>query len=160
MNKTKNKILSFLLVAVLLIPVIVLADEEADTVDKVQTTIKNITRWVTTISTGVAILMYTIGGFLWMSDAGNAERRNRMSHPRVLAGHHGDLVTQRHLVDQTLNTSFLIGRPSFPHRERKSEQEEQKEPGGNRSHAAMIGRRTERGKPRNTRIGDWESKCD
>lgn len=74
MNKTKNKILSFLLVAVLLIPVIVLADEEADTVDKVQTTIKNITRWVTTISTGVAILMYTIGGFLWMSDAGNAER--------------------------------------------------------------------------------------
>ncbi|MGI6335353.1 MAG: pilin [Minisyncoccales bacterium] len=74
MNKTKNKILSFLLVAVLLIPVIVLADEEADTVDKVQTTIKNITNWVVTISTGVAILMYTIGGFLWMSDAGNAER--------------------------------------------------------------------------------------
>jgi hypothetical protein len=74
MNKTKNKILSFLLVAVLLIPVIVLADEEADTVDKVQTTIKNITSWVVTISTGVAILMYTIGGFLWMSDAGNAER--------------------------------------------------------------------------------------
>ena len=66
MNKIKNKI-SFLLVAVLLIPVIVSADAVTDT-------IKNITNWVVTISTGVAVLMYTIGGFLWMSDAGNAER--------------------------------------------------------------------------------------
>jgi len=67
MNKTKNKILSFLLVVILLVPIITSADAVTDT-------IKNITNWVVTISTGVAILMYTIGGFLWMSDAGNAER--------------------------------------------------------------------------------------
>ena len=66
MNKIKYKI-SFLLIAVLLIPIIASADAVTDT-------IKNITNWVVTISTGVAILMYTIGGFLWMSDAGNAER--------------------------------------------------------------------------------------
>ena len=74
MNKIKYKKISFLLIAVLLIPVIILADEEAEPPDKVETTIENITHWVSTISTGVAILMYTIGGFLWMSDAGNAER--------------------------------------------------------------------------------------
>lgn len=74
MNKIKYKKISFLLIAVLLIPVIVLADEGAESPDKVETTIDNITNWVITISTGVAILMYTIGGFLWMSDAGNAER--------------------------------------------------------------------------------------
>jgi heme/copper-type cytochrome/quinol oxidase subunit 4 len=67
MNKTKNKILSFLLVVILLVPIITSADAVTDT-------IKNITNWVVTVSTGVAILMYTIGGFLWMSDAGNAER--------------------------------------------------------------------------------------
>jgi len=73
MNKIKYKI-SFLLVAVLLIPVIVLADEESGSSNKITTTIENITNWVYAISTGVAVLMYTIGGFLWMSDAGNAER--------------------------------------------------------------------------------------
>jgi uncharacterized integral membrane protein len=67
MNKTKNKILSFLLVVILLVPIITSADAVTDT-------IKNITNWVVTVSTGVAILMYTIGGFLWMSVAGNAER--------------------------------------------------------------------------------------
>jgi hypothetical protein len=66
MNKIKNKI-SFLLVAVLLIPVIASADAVTSTID-------NITSWIVTISTGLAILMYTIGGFLWMSDAGSAER--------------------------------------------------------------------------------------
>ncbi len=66
MNKTKNKI-SFLLVAVLLIPVIASADAVTSTID-------NITSWIVTISTGLAILMYTVGGFLWMSDAGSAER--------------------------------------------------------------------------------------
>ena len=66
MNKIKNKI-SFLLVAVLLIPVIASADAVTSTID-------NITSWIVTISTGVAILMYTVGGFLWMSDGGNAER--------------------------------------------------------------------------------------
>jgi len=66
MNKIKYKI-SFLLIAVLLIPIIASADAVTDT-------IKNITNWVVTISTGAAILMYTIGGFLWMSDAGSAER--------------------------------------------------------------------------------------
>jgi hypothetical protein len=71
MNKTKYKKISFLLIVVLLIPVIVLADEESN---KVETTIENITDWIYAISTGVAVLMYTIGGFLWMSDAGSAER--------------------------------------------------------------------------------------
>ncbi|MDK2949203.1 MAG: Type secretion system pilin [Patescibacteria group bacterium] len=66
MNKTKNKI-SFLLVAVLLIPVIASADAVTSTID-------NITSWIVTISTGLAILMYTVGGFLWMSDTGSAER--------------------------------------------------------------------------------------
>jgi hypothetical protein len=66
MNKTKNKI-SFLLVAVLLIPVIASADAVTSTID-------NITSWIVTVSTGLAILMYTVGGFFWMSDAGNAER--------------------------------------------------------------------------------------
>ena len=74
MNKTKYKKISFLLIVVLLIPVIVLADEEAESYNKVETTIENITDWIYAISTGVAILMYTVGGFLWMSDAGNAER--------------------------------------------------------------------------------------
>lgn len=66
MNKTKNKI-SFLLVAVLLIPVIASADAVTSTID-------NITSWIVTVSTGLAILMYTVGGFLWMSDTGSAER--------------------------------------------------------------------------------------
>jgi len=74
MNKTKYKKISFLLIVVLLIPVIVLADEEAESSNKVETTIENITDWIYAISTGVAVLMYTIGGFLWMSDAGSAER--------------------------------------------------------------------------------------
>jgi len=74
MNKTKYKKISFLLIVVLLIPVIVLADEESGSSNKITTTIENITNWVYAISTGVAVLMYTIGGFLWMSDAGNAER--------------------------------------------------------------------------------------
>lgn len=66
MNKIKNKI-SFLLVTVLLIPVIASADA-------ITSTISNITTWIVTVSTGLAILMYTVGGFLWMSDAGNAEK--------------------------------------------------------------------------------------
>lgn len=66
MNKIKNKI-SFLLVAVLLIPVIASADAVTSTID-------NITSSIVTISTGLAILMYTVGGFLWMSDTGSAER--------------------------------------------------------------------------------------
>lgn len=66
MENIKNKILS-LLIVISLVPVIVSADAVTDT-------IANITTWIITVSTGLAILMYTIGGFLWMSDGGNSER--------------------------------------------------------------------------------------
>ncbi|MFA5228297.1 MAG: hypothetical protein WC446_00815 [Candidatus Paceibacterota bacterium] len=66
MKNIKNKI-SFLLIVAMLIPVVASADA-------VTSTISNVTTWVVTVSTGLAILMYTAGGFLWMSDAGNAER--------------------------------------------------------------------------------------
>jgi hypothetical protein len=59
--------LSIVLVAVFLIPFMVSADQVTDT-------IKNITGWMVTVSLVVASLMYVIGGFLWMSDAGNLER--------------------------------------------------------------------------------------
>jgi hypothetical protein len=37
-------------------------------------TIDNITTWIVGISIGLATLMYVVAGFLWMADAGNAER--------------------------------------------------------------------------------------
>ena len=89
----------------------------------------------------VAHAVRTVGDL----DAGNSERRNRMRHPRVLAGHHGDLVIQSHLIEETLDTIFLIGRPNISSGERKTEEKEQGEAGGNRVHAAMIGRTTGRG---------------
>ncbi|MFA5730168.1 MAG: hypothetical protein WC938_03045 [Candidatus Paceibacterota bacterium] len=42
--------------------------------DAVTDTIENITDWIVSISIGLATLMYIVGGFLWMSDAGNVER--------------------------------------------------------------------------------------
>jgi hypothetical protein len=42
--------------------------------DAVTSTIESVTDWIVTISLGLATLMYIVGGFLWMSDAGNAER--------------------------------------------------------------------------------------
>lgn len=65
----KNRLISFLFVVTLLTPVIVFG--EGDAVTK---TIDEIREWIVLVSTGLAILMYTVSGLLWMSDAGNAER--------------------------------------------------------------------------------------
>jgi len=67
MNIKTNKTISFLSLLLLVVPFISSADAVTDT-------ISNITTWIVTVSTGLAILMYTVGGFLWMSDAGNAEK--------------------------------------------------------------------------------------
>ncbi|MDD3386390.1 MAG: pilin [Candidatus Pacebacteria bacterium] len=67
MNNKKIKLISFLSLSLLVFPFVSLADAVTET-------ISNITTWIVTVSTGLAILMYTIGGFLWMSDAGNAEK--------------------------------------------------------------------------------------
>ncbi|MCK9446862.1 hypothetical protein M0Q50_08435 [bacterium] len=66
----KQDILTFLvLVGIIVVPVLVSADN-----DSVTSTIENITGWVITVSLVLATMMYVIGGFLWMSDAGNLER--------------------------------------------------------------------------------------
>ncbi|MDD2274555.1 MAG: hypothetical protein PHV29_01570 [Candidatus Pacebacteria bacterium] len=65
----KNRLISFLFVVTLLTPVIVFGEGNA-----VTKTIDEIREWIVLVSTGLAILMYTVSGFLWMSDAGNAER--------------------------------------------------------------------------------------
>ena len=67
MNIKTTKIISFLSLLLFAVPFISSADAVTDT-------ISNITTWIVTVSTGLAILMYTVGGFLWMSDAGNAEK--------------------------------------------------------------------------------------
>ncbi len=68
--KKQYILLSLILVAgIVVIPMLVSADN-----DSVSNTIDNITGWIVSISIGLATLMYVIGGFLWMSDAGNAER--------------------------------------------------------------------------------------
>ncbi|MFA5755209.1 MAG: pilin [Candidatus Paceibacterota bacterium] len=67
MNIKTNKTISFLSLLLFVVPFISSADAVTDT-------ISNITTWIVTVSTGLAILMYTVGGFLWMSDAGNAEK--------------------------------------------------------------------------------------
>jgi hypothetical protein len=59
--------LSIILFAFFIIPFIASADS-------VTATLTNITGWIVTVSLVVASLMYVVGGFLWMSDAGNAER--------------------------------------------------------------------------------------
>jgi len=41
--------------------------------DAVTETIKSITDWIVTISLGIAILMYVIGGYFWIIDNGNME---------------------------------------------------------------------------------------
>ena len=66
----KQDILLFLLLAgVIAVPMLVSADN-----DSVTNTIENITGWVITVSLVLATMMYVVGGFLWMSDAGNLER--------------------------------------------------------------------------------------
>jgi len=65
--KKQYIILPIVLVGIILVPYLASADAVTDT-------ISNITDWIVTISLGLATLMYIVGGFLWMSDAGNAER--------------------------------------------------------------------------------------
>ena len=61
--------LSLILVGIVVAPMFVSADN-----DSVTKTIEAITDWIVSISLALAALMYIVGGFLWMSDAGNAER--------------------------------------------------------------------------------------
>lgn len=65
--KKQYAVLSMVLIGIILVPFFASADA-------VTTTIENITNWIVAISLGLATLMYIVGGFLWMSDAGNAER--------------------------------------------------------------------------------------
>ena len=65
--KKQYIILPVVLAGIILVPFLASADAVTDT-------ITNITDWIVTISLGVATLMYIVGGFLWMADAGNAER--------------------------------------------------------------------------------------
>jgi hypothetical protein len=65
--KKQYIILPMVLVGIILVPFFASADA-------VTQTISNVTDWIVTISLGLATLMYIVGGFLWMSDAGNAER--------------------------------------------------------------------------------------
>ena len=66
----KQDILTFLVLAgIIVVPMLVSADN-----DSVTNTIENITGWVITVSLVLATMMYVVGGFLWMSDAGNLER--------------------------------------------------------------------------------------
>ncbi len=55
------------LMGIVLVPIFASADAVTDT-------ISNITDYIIIISSGLAILMYVVAGFLWMSDAGNIER--------------------------------------------------------------------------------------
>lgn len=73
--KKKAIILSILLTAVVLLPVLALAtdtDVDFDT-GSVGQTIDNITGWIVKISLVVALLMYVLGGFYWIIDNGNME---------------------------------------------------------------------------------------
>lgn len=70
--KKQAVILSFLLVAVLVLPVLVSA-VTITTDDAVSKTIDNITGWVVKICLGIAILMYVLGGYFWIIDNGNLE---------------------------------------------------------------------------------------
>jgi len=65
--KKQYLIIPIVLAGVMLVPFLASADA-------VTSTIENITDWIVAISLGLATLMYIVGGFLWMSDAGNAER--------------------------------------------------------------------------------------
>lgn len=64
--KKQTLILACLWVAVLCTPFICSADAITDT-------ITNITKWITNICLGIAILMYVIGGYFWVIDNGNLE---------------------------------------------------------------------------------------
>ncbi|MFA5433536.1 MAG: pilin [Candidatus Paceibacterota bacterium] len=65
--KKQYFILPIVLVGIMLVPFLASADVVTETID-------NITTWIVGISIGLATLMYVVAGFLWMADAGNAER--------------------------------------------------------------------------------------
>ena len=65
--KKQYLIISVVLMGLILVPYLASADAVTDTIE-------NITDWIVSISIGLATLMYIVGGFLWMSDAGNVER--------------------------------------------------------------------------------------
>ena len=65
--KKQYLIASIVLVAMIVVPFLASADAVTETIE-------SITNWVVSISIGLATLMYIVGGFLWMSDAGNTER--------------------------------------------------------------------------------------
>jgi hypothetical protein len=67
--KKQYIIFPIVLVGIILVPMLASATD-----DVVITTIESITTWIVSISIGLATLMYIVGGFLWMADAGNAER--------------------------------------------------------------------------------------
>lgn len=70
--KKQSIIISIVLAGAILIPALIFAaPAETYTVPEV---ISNITNWIVGISLGLATLMYVVAGFLWMSDAGNAEK--------------------------------------------------------------------------------------
>jgi hypothetical protein len=65
--KKQYLIIPIVLAGIIFVPFLASADAVTDM-------IANITNWIVTISIGLATLMYIVGGFLWMSDAGNTER--------------------------------------------------------------------------------------
>ncbi|MFA5208168.1 MAG: hypothetical protein WC428_05950 [Candidatus Paceibacterota bacterium] len=65
--KKQYLIIPVILMGLILVPYLASADAVTDTIE-------NITDWIVSISIGLATLMYIVGGFLWMSDAGNVER--------------------------------------------------------------------------------------
>lgn len=65
--KKQQIVLPVVMAGIMLVPFLASADSFTETIE-------NITQWIITVSLGLAALMYVAGGFLWMSDAGNAER--------------------------------------------------------------------------------------
>ncbi len=74
MNK---KIFTFVLAGLLLfaiVPCLVSADTSVDGKANIEQTILNITDFIIYISIGFAVMMYVIGGFLYMTAAGDTKK--------------------------------------------------------------------------------------
>ncbi len=74
MNK---KIFTFVLVGLLFLTIVphsVFADASINGEANITQTILNITNFIITISVGFAIMMYVIGGFLYMTAAGDTKK--------------------------------------------------------------------------------------
>ena len=72
--KKQTLIIICLWMAVLCFPIMSLASTDS-TIDNnaITNTITNITKWITNICLGIAILMYVLGGYFWIIDNGNLE---------------------------------------------------------------------------------------